>query len=110
MRYLMNFNVIFTIVERGRGEAIVKAASEAGAEGATLFFGRGCGIHECKKILGIPIEPEKEIVMTLIQKEKTDAVLEAIVKSGKLNEPGRGRAFVLNVDKMVGAVHLEPEK
>ncbi|KCZ70757.1 Nitrogen regulatory protein P-II [Candidatus Methanoperedens nitroreducens] len=107
MKYLTNYNVIFTIVERGKGETIIKAAHEAGAEGATLFFGRGTGVHEHKKILGIPIEPEKEIVITLIEKEKTDAILEAIVRAGKLDEPGHGRAFVLNVEKMAGAVHLE---
>lgn len=110
MTYLTNYNVIFTIVERGKGEAIIQATREAGAEGATVFFGRGTGIHENKKILGIPIEPEKEIVITLIEKEKTDAVLEAAVRAGKLNEPGRGRAFVVSVEKMVGVVHLEQEK
>lgn len=110
MKYLTNFNVIFTIVERGKGEAIIQATHEAGAEGATLFFGRGTGIHEHRKILGIPIEPEKEIVITLIEKEKTDAILEAIVREGKLNEPGRGRAFVVSVEKIVGAPHLEQKK
>lgn len=110
MDYFNNFNVIFTIVERGKGEAIIKATHDAGADGATLFYGRGTGIHEHRKILGIPIEPEKEIVITLIEKEKTDAILEAIVREGKLNESGRGRAFVVNVEKMVGALHLEQKK
>jgi nitrogen regulatory protein PII len=110
MNYLTNFNIIFTIVERGKGETIIKATHEAGAEGATVFFGRGTGIHEHRKILGIPIEPEKEIVITLIEKEKTDSVLEAIVSAGKLNEPGKGRAFVISVEKMVGALHLEQKK
>lgn len=110
MDYLTNFYVIFTIVERGKGEAIIRATHDAGAEGATLFFGRGTGIHEHRKILGISIEPEKEIVITLIEKDKTDAILEAIVKAGKLNEPGRGRAFVVSVEKMVGALHLEQKK
>ncbi|MBU4492583.1 MAG: P-II family nitrogen regulator [Euryarchaeota archaeon] len=110
MNYLTNFDVIFTIVERGKGEVIIQATHDAGAEGATLFFGRGTGIHEHRKILGIPIEPEKEIVITLIENEKTEAVLEAIVKAGKLNEPGKGRAFVVSVEKMVGALHLERKK
>ncbi|MBE0521987.1 MAG: P-II family nitrogen regulator [Candidatus Methanoperedenaceae archaeon] len=110
MKYLTDFDVIFTIVERGKGEVIIRATYDAGAEGATLVFGRGAGIHEQRKILGIPIEPEKEIVITLIEKEKTDSVLEAIVKGGKLNESGKGRAFVVSVDKMVGALHLEHKK
>ena len=110
MDYLTNYNVIFTIVERGKGMEIIKATNDAGAEGATVFFGRGTGIHEHRKILGIPIEPEKEIVITLIEKEKTDVILEAIIKAGKLNEKGKGRAFVVSVDKMVGALHLDQKK
>jgi len=110
MDYLTNYNVIFTIVERGKGMEIIKATNDVGAEGATVFFGRGTGIHEHRKILGIPIEPEKEIVITLIEKEKTDVILEAIIKAGKLNEPGKGRAFVVSVDKMVGALHLDQKK
>lgn len=110
MDYLTNYNVIFTIVERGKGMEIIKATNDVGAEGATVFFGRGTGIHEHRKILGIPIEPEKEIVITLIEKEKTDVILEAIIKAGKLNEPGKGRAFVVSVEKMVGALHLDQKK
>ena len=110
MDYLTNYNVIFTIVERGKGMEIIKATNDVGAEGATVFFGRGTGIHEHRKILGIPIEPEKEIVITLIEKEKTDVILEAIIKAGKLNEQGKGRAFVVSVDKMVGALHLDQKK
>ncbi len=71
--------------------------------------GASLGISILRILLGIPIEPEKEIVITLIEKEKTDVVLEAAVRAGKLDEPGRGRAFVMNVEKMVGVVHLEQE-
>ncbi len=82
-------------------------AKNAGAEGATIFFARGTGIHECKKFFGIPIESEREVIMILIKKPKTEQVLEAIVKAGELEKPGRGVAFVHEVYKVVGIVHLE---
>ena len=54
------FDLIVTIVKKGFSEQIIQASIKAGAKGGTVLFGRGTGIHEKKKILGIPIEPEKK--------------------------------------------------
>ena len=101
------YNIIYTIVERGEADKIVDAAKNAGVEGATIFFARGTGIHECKKFFGIPVESEREVIMVLIKKSKTEQVLEAIVKAGELEKPGRGMAFVQDVPIVAGIVHLE---
>jgi len=106
MTSIPNHDLIVTIIKKGCCECIVKASKEAGAEGATIIPARGTGIHEQKKLLGIPIEPEKEIILTIIPDEKTDQVLEAIIKAGKLEKPGTGIAFVLDVKKVTGVVHL----
>jgi nitrogen regulatory protein PII len=98
--------LIVTIVKKGWSERVVHAARCAGARGGTIVHGRGVGIHEQKKLLGIPIEPEKEIILTLVHRDKTNAVLKAIVDAGRLEKPGTGIGFVLNVDKVVGIVHL----
>ncbi len=102
-------DLIVTILKKGCAERIIGASKEAGAEGATIIFGRGTGIHEQKKLLGIPIEPEKEVVFTVITEDKTDRVLEAIIKAGRLNQPGTGVAFVIELKKVVGVVHLLKE-
>lgn len=99
-------DLIVTIVRKGWAERIVEASKKAGAEGGTIIFGRGTGIHEQKKLMGIPIEPEKEIVLTIINKEKTDHVLQAIVEGGRLEEPGKGICFVLGLQQVAGIVHL----
>lgn len=107
MECLENCNdLIVTIVKRGLSEEIIAGARKAGAEGATIFYGRGTGIHEKKKLLGIPIEPEKEIIFIVTMRDKTDEVLEAIVDTGDLNRPGRGTSFVLELKKVAGMVHL----
>jgi nitrogen regulatory protein PII len=98
--------LIVTIVKKGWAEKIVNAAKTAGARGGTVLYGRGVGIHEQKRLLGLPIEPEKEIILTLIHKDKTDDVLKAIVAAGQLQKPGTGIGFVLDVDKIVGIVAL----
>ncbi len=96
------YEVIFTIVNRGDSEKVVNATKGAGARGGTIICGRGTGIHEKAKLLGIPIEPEKEIVLTLIEKEHTAEVLAAISESAELDIPGKGIAFVLPVSQVAG--------
>ena len=102
-------DLIVTIVKKGCAEKIIQASKEAGAEGATVIFGRGTGIHEQKKLLGIPIEPEKEIIFTIVDESITEPVLNAIIKAGRLEEPATGIAFVLDLKKVVGVVHLLKE-
>ncbi|NLW17702.1 MAG: P-II family nitrogen regulator [Firmicutes bacterium] len=101
-----NHDLIVTIVKRGYAERIVKASKQAGAEGATILYGRGTGIHEQKKLLGISIEPEKDIILTVIAKEKTEKVLAAINEAGELDKPATGIAFVVELSKVVGISHL----
>jgi len=83
----------------------MEVARAAGAEGGTVLHGRGTGVHEHSKFLGIPIEPEKEILMILIESTTTESVLNALVVAGELNEPGKGMAFVLDVSKVAGICH-----
>lgn len=103
----IKFDLIVTIVNRGGAIDVVEASKRAGAEGGTIINGRGSGIHETAKLFGIPIEPEKDIVLTLIDHAKTDQVLQAITEEVGLNEAGKGIAFVLDVERTVGICHLE---
>jgi len=103
------FDLIVTIVNKGFAEEVVDAAKKAGAEGGTIINGRGTGIHENMKLFGIPIEPEKEIVLTIIDRTKTENVLIAIRNAVDLNKPGMGVAFVLEIEKTVGICHLLKE-
>ena len=102
--------LIVTIVKKGWGDKVMEASMNAGAEGGTVLFGRGVGIHEHKKILGIPKEPEKEIIFSVTPAEKVDAILEEIRKAAELDKPGAGLSFVVPVEKVVGVVHLLEEE
>ncbi len=99
-------DLIITIVNKGNSQKVVEASKKAGAEGGTLLCGRGTGIHEHAKLFGITIEPEKEVVLTLIKRELCESVLNAIILEADLNKPGKGIAFVLEVERVVGITHL----
>ncbi|WP_067075168.1 P-II family nitrogen regulator [Methanoculleus horonobensis] len=98
--------LIITIVKRGWSEPVLAAARGAGAEGGTILLGRGTGIHEVKTLLGIAIEPEKEIILTVVAADRTDTVLDAIVAAAELDQPGMGLAFVLPIRRITGQVHM----
>lgn len=95
-------SLIVSIVRKGWGSSVLQATVKAGARGDTVLLGRGVGVHEKEKIFGMAIEPEKEVVLTMVRSDQVDTILEAIVAAAELDAEGRGMAFVLPVHKIVG--------
>ncbi len=93
----MENQAIFTIVDKGKSELVIDAAASAGATGGTIIYARGSGIHETKKIFNIPIEPEKEIILTIAPTDKVEAITTAIRNELKIDDPGMGIVFVMDV-------------
>ncbi len=96
------YRAIFVIVERGQAEFVIEAAEAAGSKGGTIINGRGSGIHETQKVFNIEIEPEKEIVMILAEDALTDKIVGKVREDIKLDEPGKGILFVLDVNQTYG--------
>ena len=92
--------LITCVVQRGLGDDVVKAASGAGAQGATVYFGRGTGVRERLGILGLAVEVEKEIVNILVAEDQVEGVFRAIFTAAKLDTPGMGIMYTTPVEKM----------
>lgn len=107
---MLNPCLIVSIVRKGWGDAVLEATMKAGAHGGTVLFGRGIGRNEQQKVFGIQIEPEKEIVLTVVPSDLKDAVLQEVERAAELNAPGRGIAFVLPVQQVTGIFHLVQEQ
>jgi nitrogen regulatory protein PII len=97
-------DVITCIVQRGKAAPIIKAMTKAGAGGATIFFARGTGVRERLGLLGIAIQPEKEVIVTVTGKDMTDQVFDAMVSAGRLNHPGMGFIYTQDVGRVVGLI------
>lgn len=95
-------NLITCVVQRGEADKVVDAALDAGAEGATIYFGRGRGVREKMGFLGRFIKPEKEVILIITKEDQTDAVFEAVQKTAKLNDQGTGFAFLHKLDRAIG--------
>ncbi|HEX6979111.1 MAG TPA: P-II family nitrogen regulator [Alphaproteobacteria bacterium] len=106
---MLNPCLIVSIVRKGWGDTVLAATMKAGAHGGTVLLGRGIGRNEQMKVFGIQIEPEKEIVLTVIPSDLKDTILQEIVQAAELNAPGHGLAFVVPVETVAGVVHLVQE-
>lgn len=111
----MNVNMIdprliVSIVRKGWGDSVLEASMNAGAHGGTVLFGRGIGRNEQQRVFGIKIEPEKEVVLTVVPAEIAQSVLKAITTAAELSAPGHGLAFIINVEQVAGVVHLVEDK
>ena len=72
--------LIVSIVRKGWGDTVLAATMKAGARGGTVLFGRGIGRNEQQKVFGIQIEPEKEIVLTIVSSDHKRAILDEVVR------------------------------
>ena len=96
------FEVILCIVNAGFADSVMAAARECGAKGGTVINARGTAKEEAEKTFGIVIEPEKEIVIILVENKIKEPILHAIYKQAGLKTPGQGIAFSLPVDDVIG--------
>ena len=96
------YHAIIVIVDKGKAEYVIDAATGAGSTGGTIINARGSGIHETGKLFAMDIEPEKEIVLILSKKENTDAIVTSIREQLKLEEPGNGILYIQDVNRTYG--------
>ena len=94
--------MIMCIVNSGFSETVMDAAREFGARGGTVIRGRGTANVEAEKLYGIAIQPDKEIVLILVDTAIKNDILHAVYKAAGLNTPGQGIAFAVPVEDVVG--------
>ena len=78
----------------------VKAAKEAGVRGGTVCRARDAELG--KKIFGITVQPEKEIVFMLVRAEIRQAVMQAICAAVFRETGEHAYTFSLPVSDVVG--------
>lgn len=98
----MDFQLITCIVERGRAEHVADAALGAGAHGVTIYAARGRGVRERLVFVGHLINPEKEVLLTVCRKDQANEIFDTIVNAAKIDEPGKGFAFMAGVERAAG--------
>lgn len=101
----MPYQLIVNIVNDGRAEDVVDIAMKAGASGATTFHGTGSGAHQVEKFYGLEIEPEKELVFIVVEREEKDRIFHAITSAIDYNTPNSGIIFTIDISNLHGSKH-----
>lgn len=96
---LTDVSMITCIVQRGKADAVVQAAQDAGAQGATIYYGYGSGVRERLGILGLAIDVEKEVITTLVADDQVDRIFERMYFAAELDVPGAGIIYVSKLEK-----------
>lgn len=98
------YRKLTVIVNRGMAEDVMDIARRSGVTGGTIMHGRGTGSEYTEKLLGMEIEPEKELVVMLMPGELIDKVVNDLYKELSLKNPGNGILFVEPVVEVRGLV------
>lgn len=105
----VDFDLIVAIIGRGFFDYVVSSARDAGATGATILYGRGTADAD-KQVLGISLQPEREIVLILVKKSDRRKIMQAISDKTSLMEEGRGFCFSLPVSDVFGIKRVAEQK
>jgi len=99
----MHFKLIIVMVEDEKTNAVLKAARDAGATGATVLNqARGEGINPTKTFLGLSVD----VLLMLVEEHLSRHILEEVAEAGEFDEsPGTGITFQLNVEDAIGVRH-----
>jgi nitrogen regulatory protein PII len=103
----MHFKLIIALIEDDKTNAVLTAARDAGATGATVINqARGEGIETSKTFFGLELETQRDVLMFLVEEHLSRKILETIADVGKFEKhPGAGIAFQIDVDDAVGVTH-----
>lgn len=98
MAEAQKMKALYVIVNVGFAEEIVEIARSVGATGATIFNARGTGgLH--KSILGITIDTEKEIVLSVVTEAVAEKIIAAVQTKAGQKSPACGICFSMPVEK-----------
>lgn len=101
--------VVFCIVNSGYAEAVMDSAREAGVTGGTVLHASGTANPQAEKFFGVSIEPNKDMVLILVDASIKEKVLHNLYRDVGLNTPCQGIAFTLPVTDVVG-LSAQPTK
>lgn len=97
------YSLIIVVVNRGYTDVVMEAAKKEGARGGTYIHARGTSNLETHKFLGVNIEPEKDLILIIAEKDIRSNIMKAINEEAGLNQEGNGIVFALPVDEVMGS-------
>ena len=90
---------ICCIMKRGQGDTVARIALDTGTCVPAIHFGTGTGVRDKMGLLRITIPPEKEIIHAFPTSHEADHIMEMMIDSGRLDQPGSGFIYSFPIKK-----------
>ena len=103
----VDYDLIIAIINRGYADYVVDASRDAGATGATIVYGRGVTGPKDESIMGINLQPEKELILILVERQDKTKVMQSIIDRTNINEDHKGLCFSIPVSSVSGLRLIE---
>lgn len=103
----MQFKLLIAFLDDDKTKAVMQAAREAGATGATIIGNaRGEGVNPTKSFFGLTLESQRDVVLFMVESHLSRSILERISQVAQFDDkPGTGIAIQLDVEDAVGVTH-----
>ena len=102
--------LILAVVNRGYNQEVVDAARTAEAAGGTIIHARGLPPSGDEKFFGVSIQPEKEVIIILAEREKKGAIMKAISEKAGVGTPVGAITFSMPVSDVQGLQAFLPQE
>ena len=94
---MKELKALYIIVNAGFASEVVDIARSLGSTGATIINARG-SVAKPKTILGITIDTEKEIVLSVVEKDVAVKIMEQVKEKAGVGTAAHGLCFFLPVE------------
>ena len=98
----MKFSVLVAILAEELAEKAIEVARATGAGGVTIMGGRGIGAQEKKTFFGLTFEGSQSVLVFVLEKKLSLAVLKALNQALDLRSDTRGVVFTLPLEHLAG--------
>ena len=90
---------ICCIVLRGEGDSVGRIALETGSCVPAITFGQGAGLRDRLGLWRITVPAEKEIVTMIVNSFEAEEIMNIIVDTIRLDQPGKGFIYQFPVSR-----------
>lgn len=106
----MKFSALVAILAEDLEEKAIEVAKEAGAAGVTILAGRGIGAKEKKTFFGLTYEGGQAILLFVLERKLSLAVLKQLSRELELGKDSSGVAFTLPLEHIAGIDQMQIRK
>ncbi len=103
---MKDLKALYIIVNAGFSSEIVDIAREMGAGGATILNARGSAAKP-QTILGITIDTEKGIILSVVEKESAVKIMDAVKQRAGVGTNAHGLCFFVPVEMSTLSYHID---